>query len=127
MLAPLEEAGIRAWLDLHAIDGGLSYGPEIVAGIQHAHAVILMCSAAALRSRNVRQEIHLAWRYARPYLPLLLSPSPSPMRSPIGWKARSGLRSDHSTQQWLPRVLRALSRVGVHRPELVRRTPPIRN
>ena len=114
MLAPLEEAGIRAWLDLHAIDGGLSYGPEIVAGIQHAHAVILMCSAAALRSRNVRQEIHLAWRYARPYLPLLLEPVTFPDEIAYWLEGAQWIEVlDHSTQQWLPRVLRALSRVGV--------------
>ena len=67
-------AGVGVWLDQADIPGGSSYGPEIAAGIQGCGAVTLMCSAASLASRNVRQEIQLAWRYGRPILPLLLDP-----------------------------------------------------
>jgi hypothetical protein len=31
-----------------------------------------MCSPASLTSRNVHQEIAIAWRHERPYVPLLL-------------------------------------------------------
>jgi len=70
----LESSGIGIWFDRADIPGGTSYGPEIVSGIKNAAAVVLMCSKAALASRNVRQEIQLAWRHERPILPMLLEP-----------------------------------------------------
>lgn len=68
----LKEAGITAWFDRNFIDGGDNYGPSIVNGIRNSKAILLMCSAASMRSRNVRQEIMLAWKYEKPYLPLLI-------------------------------------------------------
>ena len=59
-------AGYQIWFDRTGIPGGVSYGPEIVAAIKSCRALLLLCSGAAFASRNVRQEIHLAWKYARP-------------------------------------------------------------
>jgi predicted ATPase len=70
----LTDCHIATWFDREDIPGGTSYGPEIVAGIKNATALLLMCSEASLASRNVRQEIQLAWRHERPILPLLLEP-----------------------------------------------------
>ncbi|MHB8576851.1 MAG: toll/interleukin-1 receptor domain-containing protein [Dehalococcoidia bacterium] len=70
----LERAGVKVWLDRESIPGGTSWGSEIVEGIQHCAALVICCTAAALQSRNVRQEIQLAWRFERAYLPLLLEP-----------------------------------------------------
>jgi hypothetical protein len=66
--------GVDFWLDQQTIEGGANYVLAIVRGIKLSCVTILMCSNAALRSRNVNQEIMLAWKYARPYLPLLLEP-----------------------------------------------------
>ena len=68
----LRSAGIGVWIDQQDIQGGASYGSEIGDGIRGCTALALMCSEASLASRNVRQEIMLAWKYQRPYLPLLL-------------------------------------------------------
>lgn len=68
----LMAAGFDVWLDVDGIAAGESYGPEIAEGIRSAHAVVLMSSVASLASRNVRQEIQLAWKYDRPILPVLL-------------------------------------------------------
>src|SRR5687768_15314761 len=70
----LERAGVRAWIDVAGIPGGHSYGPQIVDGIRSSAALLLLCSAASLASRNVRQELQLAWRFGRPILPLRLEP-----------------------------------------------------
>src|SRR5262245_41980173 len=70
----LEHVGVRAWVDRQKILGGQNYGPEIVHGIRNCKVLALMCSDASLRSKNVKQEIQLAWKYERPYLPLLLEP-----------------------------------------------------
>src|SRR4051812_21066354 len=68
----LRLAGVPAWFDRSRIEGGMRWAEEIVRGIQGAKALLLMCSDAAMRSRAVRQEVQLAWRYDLAYLPLLL-------------------------------------------------------
>ena len=68
----LDRSGVRTWVDRTGIAGGVSYGPEIVAAIKASNALLLLCSAAAFASRNVRQEIQIAWKHERPILPLLL-------------------------------------------------------
>jgi non-specific serine/threonine protein kinase len=109
----LEAAGVRAWFDQRAIEGGTDYGPEIVHGIRHAQAFILMCSPASLASKNVRQEIHLAWHYGRPYLPLTIEPVTLP-DDVIYWLQGTQRIDilDHPEHEWLPRILRALVRFG---------------
>jgi len=67
--------------------------PEIVRGIKGCKVLLLMCSDAALRSRNVKQEIQLAWKYERPYLPLLLEPTSFPEQLEYWLEAGSGSRS----------------------------------
>src|SRR4051812_23943312 len=68
----LEGAGVRIWRDQDQILGGENYGPKIVNGIRTAKVLLLACSDASMRSKNVKQEIQLAWTYDIPYLPLLL-------------------------------------------------------
>jgi hypothetical protein len=68
----LQRAGVSAWLDRDRIEGGTRWAEEIVRGIRGSKALLLMCSDAAMRSRAVRQEVQLAWRYDLAYLPLLL-------------------------------------------------------
>src|SRR3712207_80400 len=70
----LEQDGVRVWVDRSSIAGGSSWGREIVEGIKGCSALLILCTKAALASRNVRQEIQLAWRYERAYVPLLLEP-----------------------------------------------------
>jgi hypothetical protein len=68
----LEAAGETIWRDRDQILGGENYGPKIVEGIRNAKTVLVCCSNAAMRSKNVKQEIQLAWHYNIPYLPVLL-------------------------------------------------------
>src|SRR4051812_39018884 len=67
----LRSAGVAVWMDLDDIGGGANYGAEIVASIKACGALVLMCTPAALASRNVRQEIQLGWKLDCRYLPLL--------------------------------------------------------
>lgn len=83
--------------------------------IRGCKALLLMCSDAALRSRNVSQEILLAWKYARPYLPLLLEPISFPEQVEYwleGWQWVEVL--ERPPEAWLPEVLRALAHAGIH-------------
>ncbi len=74
IVVALRGAGVPVWLDQQGIGGGENYAAEINAAIQRCAAFVLMCSAASLGSRNVKQEIALGWEYERPYVPLLLEP-----------------------------------------------------
>ena len=71
----LESVSISVWRDQNQILGGDCYGPVIVRAIRNCQALVLMCSDASLRSKNVKQEIQLAWKYDVPYVPLLLEPA----------------------------------------------------
>jgi hypothetical protein len=75
-----------------------------------------MCSDASLRSKNVKQEIQLAWKYDRPYLPLLLEPTNFPEQLQYwleGWQWIEVL--DRPVTVWLPEVLTALASVDIQR------------
>ena len=62
--------GLEVWIDQAGIAGGTSYGTEIANALRDAEAVLLIASDASLASKNVRQEIMLAWRYDKPIIPL---------------------------------------------------------
>ena len=114
IVSQLEAAGVRVWLDADKIEGATNYGPEIVRGIRECKVLALMCTDASMRSRNVKQEILLAWKYERPYLPLLLESISFPEQVEYwleGWQWVEIL--ERPAQQWLPRVLRAFVRAGV--------------
>jgi TIR domain/Domain of unknown function (DUF4384) len=106
--------GVRFWLDQAAIDGGANYALAIARGIKQSRVLVLMCSDAALRSRNVNKEIMLAWKYERPYLPLLLAPVSYPEQVEYFLEGCQWIAvHDRSPAEWLPRVARALSAAGV--------------
>ena len=114
IVAALEGAGVRVWVDRAGITGGASYGPEIVTAIRVSRALLLLCSAAAFASRNVRQEVALAWKHVRPILPLLLEPSPIPDELAYWLEAAQWIEVlDRPEGDWLPEVVRALNRLGV--------------
>jgi non-specific serine/threonine protein kinase len=110
----LRSADVPVWLDKADIQGGTQYGTEIGEGIRNCRALMLMCSAASLTSRNVKQEILLAWRYQRPYLPLMLERTPIPPELEywlVGFQWIEVL--DRPADEWLPRVLDALQRIDL--------------
>ncbi|MBX3070178.1 MAG: TIR domain-containing protein [Thermomicrobiales bacterium] len=109
----LEANGVATWFDRSDIPGGTSYGPEIVAGIKNATALLLMCSEASLASRNVRQEIQLAWRHETPILPILLEPLVFPDDVSYWLEGAQWIEVlDQPAETWLDSVLRALALMG---------------
>lgn len=115
----LEAAGLTVWRDRTGIPGGQSYGPAIVEGIARCQAVALMCSAASMRSRNVKQEIQLAWAYERPYIPLLLDDT---IQRTFPRQVQYWLEGcqwidilDRPPQAWVPAVLKAVERARTGR------------
>jgi hypothetical protein len=110
----LQRAGIPLWLDRHAIEGGTQWSDEIVRGIRSCAAIIIMCSDAALRSRNVKQEIQLGWRYERPYIPVLLEQTSFQGQLEYFLEGWQWIDAAHqSDQHWLPAMVRALAQMEV--------------
>jgi predicted ATPase len=108
----LQAAGIRIWMDQADITGGTLYGSEIGDGIRGCSALALMCTPASLASRNVKQEILLAWKYQRPYLPLLLEPTVFPQDVEYWLEGSQWVEVlDHPDALWIPRVQDALKRI----------------
>ncbi len=114
IVAALERTGVVVWFDRDGILGGANYGPEIVGAIRGSRAFVLCCSAAAFGSRNVRQEVALAWKLERPILPLLLEPALVPDDLAYWLEADQWIEIyDREEGDWLPKVLRSLERLGV--------------
>jgi predicted ATPase len=112
--AALRAAGVRVWIDRDDIAGGAVYAPRIVDGIEGCTAFLLMCSVASLSSPNVRQEIALAWKYQRPYLPLLLEPTTIPRDVEYWLEGAQWIEVlDHARESWLPRILDAIYKLGM--------------
>ena len=104
-------AGVEVWVDLEGIGGGENYGFEIVEAIKGCWQFVLMCTPAALASRNVRQEIQIAWNHNRPYLPLLIEPTTFPNEVQYWLEGSQWIEVlGHPESQWLRKVLQALAR-----------------
>src|SRR3954447_12879830 len=114
IVAALEGAGVPVWLDREGIAGGANYALAIAEAIQGCAALVLMVSAASLASRNVRQELALAWRGERSYVPLLLEPVAIPNEVAYWLEAAQWVEVlDHPRAAWLPRVIAALTAHGI--------------
>jgi hypothetical protein len=110
----LHEAGARVWVDFHSIPPGGNYGLEIAKAIQGCSILVVACTQAALESRNVKQEIQLGWKHHRPYLPLLLEPITLPPEIEYWLEGYQWIQVyDTPEEQWMPRVIRALTKAGI--------------
>ncbi len=112
----LAQAGINVWMDRHDIRGGTNWAAEIVQSIRGCSALLVACSSAAFESRNVRQEIQVAGKYNRPYIPLILERTEFPDEVEYqleGWQWVDIL--DNGPETFLPRLIEALARYHVVR------------
>src|SRR3954447_10755021 len=114
VVAALRGAGVAVWLDEQGIAGGENYAAEIADAIQGAAAFLLLASPASLASRNVRQEVALAWRYERPYVPLRLDPVAIPDDLAYWLEAAQWVDVLYRPPPvWLPPLLAALAPLGI--------------
>lgn len=115
LVRQIESAGVTIWRDQNEILGGENYGPKIVHGIRHSRVLLLLCSNASMRSRNVKQEIQLAWHYEKRYLPLLIEPIEGYPEQIQYWLEGTQWIEvfNRPVTQWLPRALNSLATAGV--------------
>ncbi|MCC6944600.1 MAG: TIR domain-containing protein [Thermomicrobiales bacterium] len=109
----LEELGLSIWIDRTGIAGGTAYGAEIVQAIKGARVIALMCTAASLNSKNVRQEIMLGWKYGTPMLPLLLEPVSPPDDVSYWLEGFRWIDLHHHPSGWLSEVVHGLNHLGL--------------
>jgi predicted ATPase len=108
----LERAGIRTWIDRNGILGGTNYAREIVEALRGSAALLVMCTRASFASPNVRQEIALAWKHQRPYLPLLLEPINVPAELEYWLEGTQWIEAfDDGADQWFERSVAAIERI----------------
>ena len=70
----IENGGTKIWIDRQGLSGGVLWAAKITAAIRESAGLVLLCSNASMASRNVRQEVQLAWDHDIPIIPLLLEP-----------------------------------------------------
>jgi predicted ATPase len=110
----LEAHGISVWIDRKSIAGGTSWSAEIVRGIEECTSVVVLCSAAAMASPNVQQELQLAWEHRRAILPLHLDQTPLPRAIEYVLAGRQWIEVlDLPEAEWLRLAVQALSGMGV--------------
>ncbi|HEY3875834.1 MAG TPA: TIR domain-containing protein, partial [Candidatus Kapabacteria bacterium] len=110
----LGAAGLGSWFDDLNISGGAMWSSSIVEAIKQCSAMILLCTPSSVSSRNVHQEIQLAWEHNRPILPLILEASPLDPKIEYALAGRQYISVTNVGQEiWLPKVLRALHECGV--------------
>jgi predicted ATPase len=112
--AAVRAHGLDVWIDQAGIAGGTAYGAEIANALRDAEAVVLIASDASLASKNVRQEIMLAWRYDRPIIPLILHPLVFPDDVAYWLEGAQWIEAfDRPAEEWLPKLWQALARHGI--------------
>jgi hypothetical protein len=109
----VEGVGATVWIAERSIDGAQNYADEIVAAIDACKVVVALCSRASLQSRHVAVELSLAFEAGRPRLPLMLDPTPLPGQVRYWLADANRIDISGPPDQWFPRVLRALQRLGV--------------
>lgn len=125
----LESAGVTTWIDTSFIDGGQNYGPAIGEGIRSCRVLLLCCSASSMRSRNVGQEIALAWRYDRQILPLLIDDTVLiaggfPEQLEYWLEGHQWIEAlPPSSDRWFPQLLRSLEKAKVGGIERLEESP----
>jgi len=112
----LKKSGIKVWFD----EGKRVDHPaaqEAVRAIKHCKVMMLCCTEAAMQARDMRQEILLGWKYAKPYLPLKLEPIVYSEQLEYwleGWPFVDV--GAQPVARWMPQVRDALRRAGVTAP-----------
>lgn len=105
----LEDQGIKVWLDQKEINGASNYAFDIVLAIEKCKMLVIMCSNTSLKSKNVKQEIQLAWKYEKAYLPLLLEAVEFPKQIQYWLEGTQWIQLfDLPTDIWLPKILKAI-------------------
>ncbi|MEW6733852.1 MAG: protein kinase [Acidobacteriota bacterium] len=130
----LEANEVRVWMDhnrnLDSSSGEVNannHSAEVEQTIKNAKLLMLMCSNASMRSRIVKEELQIAWKYGVACLPLIIEKMSVLNQLKYwleGWQAVEV--NDYQPMEWLPKVLQSLKRAGIEckDTEMVESTKP---
>ena len=76
--AALEAAGYGCWIAPRDIEPGADYPAAILAALQHARAVVVVVSTAAVASPHILSEVEHAFGEKKPIIPFRLSAAELP-------------------------------------------------
>jgi hypothetical protein len=74
LVRQIQAAGHLVWIDESGIDAGDVWARQIVEAIRSSQVVVLLATAAAVRSRDVQKEVDVAGRYGVPIVPAVVPP-----------------------------------------------------
>ena len=107
-LQALHDAGYRIWFD-EGIDPGNEWPEEIANALNRAAKFLVFLSPAAVVSRNVRNEIHLALQLGKDFLAVYLSDTKLPPGLQLSISSiQAVLRHQMSTQNYWRKLEKAL-------------------
>jgi predicted ATPase len=122
----LDAAGIPVWIDRRGLTGGDLWAAEITFAIRSCAALIVVCTAASVQSRNVRQEVQLAWDHNRPILLVLLEPVSFPDEIAYFLQGRQWIDAvDRSASSWMPDLANALQSCNARPVAPAAPSPPV--
>ena len=113
----LTAEGVQVWMDRSGLSGGALWATEIARAIRSCTLFAVLCTPASIASRNVRQELQLAWDHDRTILPVLLEPVEFPDDVAYFLHGRHWIdATDRSTTEWLEALKAALVHGGLQLP-----------
>ena len=116
----LVAAGMPVWIDRRVLSGGDIWAAEITSAIRSCKVLAVLCTPASVASRNVRQELQLAWDLDRPILPVILEPVEFSDAMAYFLQGRQWIdASSRSESEWLQELEAAVARL-----EMQPGTPP---
>jgi predicted ATPase len=120
----LEASGMAVWIDRRGLSGGDLWAAEITVAIRSCSAFVLLCSEASMASRNVRQELQLAWDHDRTILPVLLEMVEFPDEFAYFVQGRQWIEAlGRPPAEWIAQIGSALSSAKRERASFSARAP----
>ena len=111
----LRSAGVSLWIDQGAIDAASLWSEQIVNALESAKVLILVVTAAAVRSDNVAKEVMLFSERKGHILPVYLEPTviPPTLRYQLAGIQHIEYFKEGEIEGSFKAILRSLERVGV--------------
>ncbi|MGD9711859.1 MAG: tetratricopeptide repeat protein [Thermomicrobiales bacterium] len=86
---------------------------QISLDFRDAAALILLCTDTSLRDRRIRQHLHLAWRYDRPIIPVLVTPLLVPDEAAYWLEGSQWIEAFDRENDWQDDLFAALINLGL--------------
>jgi predicted nucleic acid-binding Zn-ribbon protein len=112
----LAKAGVKVWMDPFETASGLS-GARIEQAVKGCKVQVIICSNAAIRADRIKQQTLLAWKYQRPYIPLVVDEIHFKEQLNYWLDGRSLIEMMHrKPDEWLRDLLQALEQAHIRCP-----------